>query len=94
MHPKCLQVCATRYEFVEGLLSKIAHVDVQRLSKGSHEDGIESKAHRDPCAVPSDPAAAAAAALPVRRNDCTAVNAARERYMQRKQQQGCGTSKK
>jgi len=88
--PYLRQVCATRYEFVEGLLNKIARVDVQRLSRSgrSPEDGApKASVAAKPGEAPST-GAEAAEALPARRNDSTAVNAARERYMQRKQQQG------
>lgn len=79
------QVCATRYEFVENLLTKIARVDVQRLSRSGKADEEETGTAAGEGAKESK-AAVVAAAMPVKRNDSTSVNAARERYLQRKQQ--------
>jgi len=84
------QVCATRFEFVEDLLAKIARIDVQRLSRGSASSEGATEAQQKAGAASNatagtEGASAAAPGLPVRRNDGSAVSAARERYMQRKQ---------
>lgn len=87
------QVCATRYEFVEPLLKRLSNIDVQRLSRSARAAAAAAAAAA--ASAPAEGSSAAggeagksAAAAPVRRNDTGAVCAARERYLQRKQQAG------
>jgi hypothetical protein len=67
---------------------------VQRLSRSGHSAEGEGGGKQGGSAASQDggtvTAAAAAAALPARRNDTSAVNAARDRYLQRKQGEGAG----
>jgi ATP-dependent RNA helicase DHX8/PRP22 len=81
------QVCPTRGEWVEPLLPKLQDVDIQRLSGGRL---AEAAAAADPGAggapevQPGCSTGGAGQGL-VRRNDDGAVDAARQRYLQRKQ---------
>jgi ATP-dependent RNA helicase DHX8/PRP22 len=95
-----LQVCPTRYEWVEPLLPKLQDVDVQRLSGG------KLKAQEAAAATAAADVAAAAAGAGqasdgeaggqklARRNHNEAVNAARQRYLQRKQAAAAAGKKK
>ncbi|GLC37757.1 hypothetical protein PLESTB_001473700 [Pleodorina starrii] len=101
--PFLRQVCATRAEWVADVLPKIMSADVRRLSKGTARgpdgagagdgggEGGEGQAQSPRGAK------AAAAGGPqgpeVRRNDDKAVDAARARYLARKQQQPAAAAK-
>ncbi len=87
-----LQVVSTHYSYVEPLLNRIAKIDVQRLSRGPHALPPTAAA-TDAAAVPAAAAAgatAAAASKPAAKKDDVAVNAARQRYLERKKQAGKG----
>lgn len=90
-----VQVCPTRYEWVEPLLPKLQGVNVQRLSGGKlRAERAAAAAAAEEAAAEQVSGAAADAAGPklARRNDDDAVNAARRRYLQRKQA-GAGKKK-
>lgn len=85
---------------MQPLLTKIAHIDVKRLSR-SQSNGTAANTTDQAAPGPTSPgasaanaaAAALAAAAPgARRNDNATVNAARERFLQRKQQAGAGAA--
>jgi hypothetical protein len=96
-------VCTTRYEYVAPLLTKIAKLDVKRLSRSKAAAAAAAAAAKT-AADAQAPAAAGAAGQGgagggqqpggVKRNDAGAVSAARERYLQRKASTGSGPAKK
>ncbi|KAF6250725.1 DEAH-box nuclear pre-mRNA splicing factor [Scenedesmus sp. NREL 46B-D3] len=96
--PFLRQVCPTRHEWVEPLLPKLQDVDVQRLSGGK----LRAQAAAAAAAAAADSAADEAGTAAdgeaggqkvARRNDDDAVNAARQRYLQRKQAAVAGKKK-
>jgi ATP-dependent RNA helicase DHX8/PRP22 len=91
-------VCPTRGEWVEPLLPKLQDVDVKRLSGGRL--AVEVAATTAAAAAtaededqPGSSKADAAQKL-ARRNDNDAVNAARQRYLQRKQATASSSKRK
>jgi ATP-dependent RNA helicase DHX8/PRP22 len=92
-------VCPTRGQWVEPLLPKLQDVDVQRLSGGKltaqHTAGAgnASAAATDGDEGQAGSSKADAAQKLARRNDDGAVDAARQRYLQRKQA-AAGTKRK
>jgi ATP-dependent RNA helicase DHX8/PRP22 len=93
-----MQVCPTRGEWVEPLLPKLQDVDVQRLSGGKLKAQHAAGAANAAVAAVDDEVQAGsskadAAQKLARRNDDGAVNAARQRYLQRKQA-AAGTKRK
>jgi ATP-dependent RNA helicase DHX8/PRP22 len=90
-----LQVCPTRGEWVEPLLPKLQDVDVKRLS-GGHLAAEAAAAAAVPATEEEELGSrkADAAQKLARRNDNDAVNAARQRYLQRKQAAGSGSKRK
>ncbi len=84
-----VQVCTTHFAYVEALLKKIAKVDVQRLSGAAAAAAAAARAASQqlPDQQAQQPAAAAKAGGPqsaLVKKDEAAVDAARQRYLQRK----------
>ncbi|GLI64430.1 hypothetical protein VaNZ11_007626 [Volvox africanus] len=96
--PFLRQVCATRAEWVAGVLPKIMSADVRRLSRGTTRGpaGAGEGGTEEPQLPGGSAKAGGGGGGPgrgplhgpdVRRNDGQAVDAARARYLARKQQQ-------
>ena len=87
------QVCPTQYQYVAPLLSKLKGVDVKRLSRSVAANQAQAGAAADAAEGGGGPAAPSQERVPpapgsvggaARRNDASAVSAARERYLQRR----------
>lgn len=93
-----MQVCPTRAEWVEPLLPKLQDVDVKRLSGGrlaaQEAAGTAAAAADDGGGAQPGSKKADADQQLARRNDDSAVNAARARYLQRKQAAAATGSKR
>ncbi|KAL6757999.1 DEAH-box nuclear pre-mRNA splicing factor [Haematococcus lacustris] len=93
--PFLRNVCPTSYEYVAPLLTKIAQMDVKRLSGGSKAAAAPSSAAYD-----AEPRSAVSAVPPGtgsgpgRRNDSATVSAARQRFLDRKSSLPAATASK